>query len=163
MSNFFIAVMKVRGTETVRTTAYHPQTNGQVERYNRTMATQPRYYVTDDPRRKDELLPVLTMAYNIQPYRSTDIAPFELVILRRIPSLSLRNLPAGTPLKNKGTLDDGSPLARKIEFMAKLRQKTPAVVEALQKTQQRYKPNFDSNVDTRNRRVRVGDYVYTTN
>jgi len=40
MSNFFIAVMKVLGTETVRTTAYQPQTNGQVERYNRTMATQ---------------------------------------------------------------------------------------------------------------------------
>jgi len=39
MSNFFIAVMKVLGTETVRATAYHPQTNGQVERYNRTMAT----------------------------------------------------------------------------------------------------------------------------
>ena len=47
--------------------------------------------------------------------------------------------------------------------MAKLRQQIPAVVEALQKTQQRYKRNFDSNVDTRNKRVRVGDYVYTTN
>jgi len=38
-----------------------------------------------------------------------------------------------------------------------------AVVEALQKTQQRYKRNFDSNVDTRNKRVRVGAYAYTTN
>jgi len=47
--------------------------------------------------------------------------------------------------------------------MAKLRQQIPAVVEALQKTQQRYKRNFDSNVDTRNKRVHVGDYVYTTN
>jgi len=51
MSNFFIAVMKVQGTETVRTTAYHPQTNSQVNRYNRTMTTQLRHYVTDDPRR----------------------------------------------------------------------------------------------------------------
>jgi len=47
--------------------------------------------------------------------------------------------------------------------MAKLRQKIPAVVEALQITQQRYKRTFDSNVDTRNKRVRAGDYVYTTN
>ena len=47
--------------------------------------------------------------------------------------------------------------------MAKLSQQIPAVVEALQKTQQRYKRNFDSTVDTRNKRVRVGDYVYTTN
>jgi len=51
MSNLFIAVMKMLGIETVRTTAYHPQTNGQVERYNRTMATQLRSYVADDPSR----------------------------------------------------------------------------------------------------------------
>jgi len=163
MSNFFIAVMKVLGTETERTTAYHPQTNGQVERYNRTTATQLRHYVPDDPRRWDELLPVLTMAYIRQPHRSTGIAPFELVIPRRIPSLSVRNLPPGTPLTNMGTLNDGSPLARKREFMAKLRRQIPAVVQAFRKTQQRYKRNFDSNVDTRNKHVRVGDYVYTTN
>jgi len=40
ISNFFIAVLKVLGTETVRTTTYHPQTDVPVERYNRTMATQ---------------------------------------------------------------------------------------------------------------------------
>jgi len=102
------------------------------------------------------------MAYPSQPRRSTGIAPFELFIPKRIPSLSVRNLPPGTPLKHKGTLNDGSPLARKREFMSKLRQQIPAVVEALQKTQQRYMRNFDSNVDTRNKRVRVGDYVYTT-
>jgi len=155
--------MNVLGTDTVRTTAYHPQTNGQVERYNRTMATQLRHYVTDVRRRWDELLTVLTMAYNRQPHRSTGIAPFELVIPRRIPSSSVRNLPPGTPLKNHGTLNDASPLARKLEFMAKLRQKTAAVVEAIQKTQQRYKRNIDSDADTQNKRVRVRDNVYTTN
>jgi len=103
------------------------------------------------------------MAYPSQPRRSTGIAPFELVIPKRITSLSVRNLPPGTPLKHKGTLNDGSPLARKREFMAKLRQQIPAVVEALQKTQQRYMRNFDSNVDTRNKRVRVGNCVYTKN
>jgi len=163
MSNFFIAVMKMLGIETVRTTAYHPQTNGQVERYNRTMATQLRHYVDDDPSRLDELLPVITMAYNSQPYRSTGIAPFELVIPRRIPNLTVRNLPPGTPLSNKGTLKDGSPLTRKREFMARLRRQIPVVVEALRKTQQRYKRNFDHRVATRNADVKIGDYVYTTN
>jgi len=47
--------------------------------------------------------------------------------------------------------------------MAKLRQKIPAVVKALKKTQQRYMRNLHSNLDTRNKRVRVGDFVYTTN
>jgi len=97
------------------------------------------------------------MAYNSQPHRSTGIAPFELVIPRRIPSLTVRNLPPGTPLANKGTLKDGSPLARKREFMAHLRKQTPVVVEALRKTQQRYKRNFDHRVATRNSDVKIGD------
>jgi len=112
MSNFFIAVMKKLGIEAVRTTAYKSRTNGQVERYNRTMATQLRHYVADDPSRWDELLPVITMAYNNQPHRSTGIAPFDLVIQRWIPNLMVRNLPRGTPLAIKGTLNDGSPLTR---------------------------------------------------
>jgi len=138
MSNFFIAVMKMLGVETVRTTSYHPQTNGQVERYNRTMATQLRHYVADDASRWDELLPILTMACNSQPHRSTGVAPSELIIPRRIPNLSVRNLPPGTSLKTKGIFNDGSPFARKREFMAKLRLQIPQVVEALRKTQQRY-------------------------
>jgi len=42
MSNFFIAVMKMLGIETVRTTAYHPQTNEQVEWCNSTTAVLPK-------------------------------------------------------------------------------------------------------------------------
>jgi len=127
------------------------------------MATQLRHYVADDPSRWDELLPVITMAYNSQPQRSTGIAPFELVTPRRIPNLTVRNLPPGTPLTNKGKLKDGSPLARKREFMARLRKQIPIVDEALRKTQQRYKRNFDHRVATRNADVKIGDYVYTTN
>jgi len=62
MSNFFIAVMKMLGIDTGRTTTCHPQTNGKVEWYSRTMATQLRHYVADDPSRWEELLPVITMA-----------------------------------------------------------------------------------------------------
>jgi len=53
MSNLFIAVVRVLGTETERTTTYHPHTNGHVERYNRTMAPQLQNFVTDDRRRWD--------------------------------------------------------------------------------------------------------------
>jgi len=103
------------------------------------------------------------MASNSQPHRSTGIAPFELVIPERIPNLTVRNLPPGTSLSNKGTLKNGSPLARKREFMARLRRQIPVVVEALRKTQQCYKHNFDYRVATRNADVKIGDYVYTTN
>jgi len=47
--------------------------------------------------------------------------------------------------------------------MARLRKQIPIVVEALRKTQQRYKRNFDHRVATRNADVKIGDYVCTTN
>jgi len=75
-----------------------PKPMGKLKRYNGTMATQLRHYVADDPSRLDELLPVITMASNCQPHRSTGIAQFELVIPRRIPNLTVRILPPGTPL-----------------------------------------------------------------
>jgi len=52
---------------------------------------------------------VITMAYNSQLHRSTGIALLELVIQRRSPNLTVGNLLPGTPLANKGTLNDGSP------------------------------------------------------
>jgi len=96
-------------------------------------------------------------------HRSTGIPPFELVISRRIPNLTGRSLPPGTPLTNKGKLKHGSLLARKREVMARLRKQIPIVVAALRKTQQRYKRNFDHRVATRNADDKIGDNVYTTN
>jgi len=68
----------------------------------------------------------------------------------------------GTPLANKKTLKDGSPLARKRGFMARLRKLIPIVVETLCKTGQRYNRNFDRRVATRIADVKIGDFVYTT-
>jgi len=163
MSNFLIAVMKMLGIEKVRTTVYHPKTNGQIERYSRTIATQLRQYVADDPARLEELLLTITMAYNNQPRRSTGIAPFELVIPRRIPNLTVCKLPPGTPLTNQGALKDGLPQARKREFMARLRKQITILVKALRETQQHCKRTFDHREATRNADVKIGDFVYTTN
>ena len=44
-AKFFQAVCAELGVKKVFTTAYHPQTNGQVERYNRTILTALRGYV----------------------------------------------------------------------------------------------------------------------
>jgi transposase InsO family protein len=42
---FFLAVFRELGIDKVFTTAYHPQTNGQVERFNRTIINSLRGYV----------------------------------------------------------------------------------------------------------------------
>jgi Integrase zinc binding domain len=45
-AKFFLAVCRELGVSKVFTTAYHPQTNGQVERYNRTIINSLRGYVS---------------------------------------------------------------------------------------------------------------------
>lgn len=115
----------------------------------------------EKPRSGDELLLVLTLAYNTQPHRSTATAPIELVVPRRVPGLSVRNVPPATSMSNHRRLRDGSPLAAKRAFMARLRDLMPQVAPALRKTQHRYKRLYDRSVVPDRAGVAVGDYVYT--
>ena len=61
------------------TSLSHSQTNGQTERFNRTMHTIFSHYVAEHPRSWDQLLGALTLAYKSRPHRSTGVAPLELV------------------------------------------------------------------------------------
>jgi hypothetical protein len=70
------------------TTAYHPQTNGQVERHNRTILSQLRIYIGDHQDDWDLFNGDLTYAYNTQVHSSTGHAPFQL-ILSRPPKLTI--------------------------------------------------------------------------
>ena len=50
---FFREVYKRLGTKNLFTTAYHPQTNGQVERFNRTILAALRRFTSEDQRHWD--------------------------------------------------------------------------------------------------------------
>lgn len=49
-AKFFQDVCRIMNIENNFTTTYHPQTNGQVEQYNRTILAALRTYVADHPR-----------------------------------------------------------------------------------------------------------------
>jgi transposase InsO family protein len=53
-AKFFLAVCRELGIEKLFTTAYHPQTNGQVERYNRTIVNALREYFRERQSTWDE-------------------------------------------------------------------------------------------------------------
>lgn len=73
------------------TSAYHPQSNGQTERFNRTLAASLTLYVDKNQKNWSDYLAALTFAYNITEHSVTHVAPFEFVYGRR-PRLPLDNL-----------------------------------------------------------------------
>src|SRR5690348_10446882 len=63
----------------VRTTAYHPQTDGLTERCNRTLVEMVSKYVNTQQNDWDEILPYMVFAYNTSRHASTNFTPFFLL------------------------------------------------------------------------------------
>ncbi|GFW72689.1 retrovirus-related Pol polyprotein from transposon 412 [Trichonephila clavipes] len=55
------------------TTAYHPQTNGLTERFNKTLADMLSMYVDVEQKNWDEILPFVTFAYNTAKQETTGL------------------------------------------------------------------------------------------
>ena len=62
----------------MRTTAYHPQTDGLVERFNRTLCDMLACYVNKEPEEWDKYLPFVTFAYNTAIQSTLKECPFYL-------------------------------------------------------------------------------------
>ncbi|CDI80337.1 Similar to Transposon MAGGYgagandpolgenehomologues, related [Eimeria praecox] len=60
--------------------SYHPQSDGQTERLNRTREQMFRTYIQSDKREWEHLLPALEPAYNTTSHSSTELLPFEVMI-----------------------------------------------------------------------------------
>lgn len=76
----FASIYTYLGVSYLTTTAYHPHTNGQVERFNETIATCLRLYVGEHQREWDMFAQPPTYAYNTQNLRSTNTSLFSLVL-----------------------------------------------------------------------------------
>ena len=63
----------------IRTTPYHPQTDGLVERFNQTLKLMLRKTAVKDNMDWDVMLPYILFAYREVPQASTGFSPFELL------------------------------------------------------------------------------------
>ena len=70
----------------IRTTPYHPQTDGLVERFNHTLKTMLKKTAAKG-KNWDDLLPYLLFAYREVPQASTGFSPFELLYGRQVRGL----------------------------------------------------------------------------
>ena len=80
-SHLFHQVLSAFGIQKSRTTAYHPQGDGMVERFNRSLLQLLRCY-TDTEDDWEEFLPMVMYAYRTAKHSSTNLSPFELMFGR---------------------------------------------------------------------------------
>ncbi|KAI2657313.1 Retrovirus-related Pol polyprotein from transposon 17.6 [Labeo rohita] len=87
-TNFMAKLMKLLykqlGIRGIRTTPFHPQTDGLVERFNGTLKNMLKKFVDESGRDWDKWLPFLLFAYGAVPQCSTGFSPFELLFGRQV-------------------------------------------------------------------------------
>jgi hypothetical protein len=77
VGNFFSALLELLGVTHNRSTAFHPQTDGQTERVNRVMEEMLRHYVMDSRQRGwEESLAAVEFAINNSYHESIGTTPF---------------------------------------------------------------------------------------
>lgn len=84
MSKLLRQVYRLLGIKGIRTTPYHPQTDGLTERFNRTLKQMVRKYVSESGADWDQWIPYLLFAYREVPQSSTGFSPFELLYGRDV-------------------------------------------------------------------------------
>jgi len=139
-STFFQRVCSLLEFSNRYSKTYLPQTNDQVERYNRTIVGQLRTYVEDHQDRWDELVSMLTLADNSRPQQSTGVAPLELVTPERVRSLSVERM-VGSPTPKE---TDCNPRAIREVIRARIRNLIHKKRRSLTLAQRRYKKNYDA-------------------
>ena len=79
-SNVMAEICKLLGIEKTRTTPLHPQSDGQVERFNRTLVEMLRGRLQPDQKDWDLQLSACMMAYRSSVHESTGFTPNQLML-----------------------------------------------------------------------------------
>eukprot|EP00794_Sanderia_malayensis_P016451 gene16451-biopygen12126 len=99
------------GIKKTRTTAYHPQCDGLVERQNRTLQSIISSFVSEHTVDWDDWLAQAVFAYNTSVHESTGISPYEMVFGR--PARMPIEVELGVPLRNPTSQSNYSQSLRK--------------------------------------------------
>ena len=84
MSKLLAELYSLLHIHSIRSSPYHPQTDGLVERFNKTLKSMLRKVVDTEGKNWDKLIPYLLFAYREVPQASTGFSPFELVYGRNV-------------------------------------------------------------------------------
>ena len=104
-SAVFSGVCNLLGINKTRTTALHPESDGMVERFNRTLENQLAIFVEHHQKDWDDHVPLLMMSYRSAVHESTKQTPAKLMFGREV-NLPLDLLFGRPPNEKVKSLDD---------------------------------------------------------
>lgn len=142
------------GVRHALTTTYHPQTNGQAERFNRTLLASLRAFAGEHPKSWAEFVGSVTYAYNTQVHSSTKVPPFDLIVTSPPGPMILERIP-----KYQASVGHRQERSRFRKYIKSL---VADAKENLQRSQAAYKDAFDSRIRPL-KPAMAGDWVYIEN
>ena len=81
-SEVFQEMCKILGIHKTRTTPYCPQSDGMIERANRTIENMLSLFVDENQKNWDQMIPLLMLAYRSSIHETTGVSPHEMMIAR---------------------------------------------------------------------------------
>ncbi|KAJ9508984.1 hypothetical protein QJQ45_028315, partial [Haematococcus lacustris] len=146
-SDFWTSLFHLTGTRLLLSSAYHPQTDGQTERANRTVEDMLRPYVNDHKSDWDQHLAAVEFAYNSSEHAGTGFTPFYLNYGQHPTTPSALMLPPPTLVPSQAAED----------FVTSMRNNLTAARSALQRSIDTQKLHADQH--RRHEEFEVGDLV----
>ena len=152
LSHLVVDLCRMLGITKLNTTAYHPQCDGAVERFNRTLKTMLRKHAARFGNQWDSFLSGVLWAYRNTPHTSTGEKP----------SFLLFGVDCRSPTEAAFMpLTDVSPAQMedyREQVMATLTSARELAATTIQRAQKRYKEQYDRN--SRDPDIRVGEWVF---
>ncbi|KAJ9513865.1 hypothetical protein QJQ45_020944 [Haematococcus lacustris] len=146
-SDFWTSLFHLTGTRLLLSSAYHPQTDGQTERANRTVEDMLRPYVNDHKTDWDQHLAAVEFAYNSSEHVGTGFTPFYLNYGQHPTTPSALLLPPPTLVPSQAAED----------FVTSMRNNLTAARSALQRSIDTQKLHADQH--RRHEEFEIGDLV----
>ena len=139
VNNFFTEVNKLLKIEKVETAPYRPQTDGQTERFNRTLIQMLAAYTSRGQEDWDQHLPYVLFAYRTSVHATTGFSPFALVYGRDA------ICPWDTLESYRFSKLAPAPAEWMADIKSRLQQANEVATENIQKAQQKMKLQYDKN------------------
>ena len=136
MSQLLAEVYKLMRVKAIRTSPYHPQTDGLVERFNQTLKAMLRKTATSEGKDWDTLIPYVLFAYREVPQASTGFSPFELLYGRSVrgPLDVVRETWEATTKRDPNVVSYVLAMREKLDKMTELVQENLSRAQSYQKT-----------------------------